>query len=47
MRLAGFQQLRLALDIVLTHVYGEPGDLICKPRGQWHAFWNGWPASRG
>lgn len=21
-------------------VYGEPGDLIVKRRGQWHAFWN-------
>ena len=21
-------------------VYGHPGDLICKPRGQWHTFWN-------
>lgn len=21
-------------------VYGEPGDLIFKPRGQWHSFWN-------
>ena len=21
-------------------IYGEPGDLIFKPRGQWHAFWN-------
>lgn len=21
-------------------VYGEPGDLVCKPRGQWHTFWN-------
>jgi quercetin dioxygenase-like cupin family protein len=21
-------------------VYGEPGDLIFKPRGEWHAFWN-------
>lgn len=21
-------------------VYGEPGDLIIKPRGQWHTFWN-------
>jgi quercetin dioxygenase-like cupin family protein len=21
-------------------VSGEPGDLIFKPRGQWHAFWN-------
>jgi len=21
-------------------VYGQPGDLIFKPRGQWHTFWN-------
>ena len=21
-------------------VYGEPGDLISKPRDQWHTFWN-------
>jgi mannose-6-phosphate isomerase-like protein (cupin superfamily) len=21
-------------------VYGGPGDLIVKPRGQWHTFWN-------
>jgi mannose-6-phosphate isomerase-like protein (cupin superfamily) len=21
-------------------VFGEPGDLIYKPRGQWHTFWN-------
>jgi uncharacterized cupin superfamily protein len=21
-------------------VYGEPGDVIFKPRGQWHTFWN-------
>lgn len=21
-------------------VYGEPGDLIFKPRGQWHTFWH-------
>ena len=21
-------------------VYGDPGDLIWKPRGQWHTFWN-------
>jgi len=21
-------------------VIGEPGDLIFKPRGQWHSFWN-------
>jgi quercetin dioxygenase-like cupin family protein len=21
-------------------IYGEPGDLVFKPRGQWHTFWN-------
>jgi mannose-6-phosphate isomerase-like protein (cupin superfamily) len=21
-------------------VYAGPGDLVCKPRGQWHTFWN-------
>jgi len=21
-------------------VYGEPGDLVFKPRNQWHTFWN-------
>jgi mannose-6-phosphate isomerase-like protein (cupin superfamily) len=21
-------------------IHGEPGDLVFKPRGQWHAFWN-------
>src|SRR5262245_18401152 len=21
-------------------VYADPGDLVFKPRGQWHAFWN-------
>jgi mannose-6-phosphate isomerase-like protein (cupin superfamily) len=21
-------------------VFGEPGDLVCKPRNQWHTFWN-------
>lgn len=21
-------------------VFGDPGDLIFKPRGQWHTFWN-------
>ena len=21
-------------------VFGEPGDLLFKPRGQWHTFWN-------
>ncbi|MER7174830.1 cupin domain-containing protein [Streptomyces mesophilus] len=23
-----------------TEVYAGPGDLIFKPRGQWHTFWN-------
>jgi quercetin dioxygenase-like cupin family protein len=23
-----------------TEVYAEPGDLLFKPRGQWHTFWN-------
>jgi mannose-6-phosphate isomerase-like protein (cupin superfamily) len=27
---------KLGADIV----YGAPGDLIAKPRGQWHTFWN-------
>jgi len=21
-------------------VYAEPGDFVCKPRDQWHTFWN-------
>jgi mannose-6-phosphate isomerase-like protein (cupin superfamily) len=21
-------------------VYAEPGDVVAKPRGQWHTFWN-------
>ena len=21
-------------------MFGEPGDLVFKPRGQWHTFWN-------
>jgi hypothetical protein len=25
-------------------VVGEPGDLIFKPRNQWHTFWNAGPA---
>ena len=25
-------------------VFGAPGDLIFKPRGQWHTFWNAGPA---
>jgi mannose-6-phosphate isomerase-like protein (cupin superfamily) len=27
---------RLGSDVV----YAEPGDLVFKPRGQWHTFWN-------
>jgi quercetin dioxygenase-like cupin family protein len=23
-----------------VEVFGDPGDLIFKPRGQWHTFWN-------
>jgi mannose-6-phosphate isomerase-like protein (cupin superfamily) len=23
-----------------SEVYAEPGDLLFKPRGQWHTFWN-------
>jgi mannose-6-phosphate isomerase-like protein (cupin superfamily) len=23
-----------------AEVFGRPGDLIVKPRGQWHTFWN-------
>jgi mannose-6-phosphate isomerase-like protein (cupin superfamily) len=31
---------RLAALLGDEIVYGEPGDLIFKPRGQWHTFWN-------
>jgi mannose-6-phosphate isomerase-like protein (cupin superfamily) len=31
---------RVGVQIGDEVVYGEPGDLIVKPRGQWHAFWN-------
>jgi mannose-6-phosphate isomerase-like protein (cupin superfamily) len=34
--LAGRIGVQLGDDVV----YGTPGDLIVKPRGQWHAFWN-------
>jgi mannose-6-phosphate isomerase-like protein (cupin superfamily) len=34
--LAGRVGVQLGDDVV----YGKPGDLIVKPRGQWHAFWN-------
>jgi quercetin dioxygenase-like cupin family protein len=32
---------RVGIQLGEEVVYGEPGDLIVKPRGQWHAFWNG------
>jgi uncharacterized cupin superfamily protein len=31
---------RVGIQLGDDVVYGEPGDLIFKPRGQWHAFWN-------
>ena len=31
---------RMGADLGGEIVYGEPGDLIFKPRGQWHTFWN-------
>ena len=31
---------RMGADLGGEVVYGEPGDLVFKPRGQWHAFWN-------
>jgi mannose-6-phosphate isomerase-like protein (cupin superfamily) len=31
---------RLGADLGGEIVYGEVGDLIFKPRGQWHTFWN-------
>src|SRR5207244_4154493 len=31
---------RLGADLGGEIVYGEVGDLIVKPRGQWHTFWN-------
>jgi quercetin dioxygenase-like cupin family protein len=31
---------RLGAQLGDDVVYGEPGDLIFKPRGQWHTFWN-------
>jgi mannose-6-phosphate isomerase-like protein (cupin superfamily) len=31
---------RVGADLGGDVVYGEPGDLIFKPRGQWHTFWN-------
>jgi mannose-6-phosphate isomerase-like protein (cupin superfamily) len=31
---------RIGAQLGEETVYGEPGDLIVKPRGQWHTFWN-------
>src|SRR5207244_7367706 len=31
---------RVGADLGGEIVYGEVGDLIFKPRGQWHTFWN-------
>jgi quercetin dioxygenase-like cupin family protein len=31
---------RVGADLGGQVVYGEVGDLIFKPRGQWHTFWN-------
>ena len=31
---------RMGADLGGEVVYGDPGDLVFKPRGQWHAFWN-------
>ena len=30
---------RVAVQLGEEIVYGTPGDLIFKPRGQWHTFW--------
>jgi len=31
---------RWGFQLADTVVYGEPGDLVYKPRNVWHAFWN-------
>jgi len=31
---------RMGADLGGEGVYGDPGDLVFKPRGQWHTFWN-------
>ena len=31
---------RMGADLGGAVVYAEAGDLVFKPRGQWHAFWN-------
>jgi mannose-6-phosphate isomerase-like protein (cupin superfamily) len=31
---------RIGVELGGEIVHGSPGDLIVKPRGEWHAFWN-------
>ena len=31
---------RMGAQLADEVVYAEPGDLVFKPRGQWHTFWN-------
>jgi mannose-6-phosphate isomerase-like protein (cupin superfamily) len=31
---------RMGADLGGEVVYAEPGDLVFKPRGEWHTFWN-------
>jgi quercetin dioxygenase-like cupin family protein len=31
---------RIGVVLGGQEAFGEPGDLIFKPRGQWHTFWN-------
>jgi mannose-6-phosphate isomerase-like protein (cupin superfamily) len=31
---------RWGFQLADTVVYGEPGDLVFKPRHVWHSFWN-------
>src|SRR5205807_10400600 len=31
---------RVGVELGGETLYGQPGELILKPRGEWHAFWN-------
>jgi mannose-6-phosphate isomerase-like protein (cupin superfamily) len=31
---------RVGVELGGEILYGQPGELILKPRGEWHAFWN-------
>jgi quercetin dioxygenase-like cupin family protein len=33
-------QGRVGAQLAGEVIYAEPGDLVFKPRGQWHTFWN-------